>query len=324
MVTVVLAATGDVAIVNNPTKLFSAAVTVAGTLATPGLLLDRLITAPPNGAPVLNTTVPLEELPPTIVVGLMSIEPRPGGGGDVPGLTRPDRGPRSRHAIEVDAADAPEMRRGREAAGRINQQRRDVLLLAHQRRGEGARIVDLNRVRRRAGGDGPLEIDRLRFVGAVRGREQRRRGRNRRRRRRRRHRSELADEGVAPEHQHVAVPDRVERAGGRRVVERVGVPGDVDAAARYRPRCRCRPRCPCRRGRSSRASVEPVLFSSEMKTSDMPLCVLSAAPTMIGKSVEPVTPVTHALPAPSSATALAPPPRFRRGTSSRPAPTRPG
>ena len=95
MVTVVLAATGDVAIVNNPTKLFSAAVTVAGTLATPGLLLDRLITAPPNGAPVLKTTVPLEALPPTIVVGLMSIEPRPGGGGDVPGLTvlTADHGP---------------------------------------------------------------------------------------------------------------------------------------------------------------------------------------------------------------------------------------
>lgn len=95
MVTVVLAATGDVAIVNNPTKLFSAAVTVAGTLATPGLLLDRLITAPPNGAPVLKTTVPLEALPPAIVVGLMSIEPRPGGGGGVPGLTvlTADHGP---------------------------------------------------------------------------------------------------------------------------------------------------------------------------------------------------------------------------------------
>ena len=222
MVTVVLAATGDVAIVNNPTKLFSAAVTVAGTLATPGLLLDRLITAPPNGAPVLKTTVPLEALPPAIVVGLMSIEPSTRRRWRRPRIDGPDRGPRSRHAIEIDAADAPEMRRGREAAGRINQQRRDVLLLAHQRRGEGARIVDLNRVRRRAGGDGPLEINRLRFVVAVRGREQRRRGRHRRRRRRRRHRSELGDEGVPPEDQHVAVPDRVEGAGGRRVVGREG------------------------------------------------------------------------------------------------------
>src|SRR6185436_15643108 len=98
MVTVVLAATGDVEIVNEPTKLFSGAVTVAGTLATLGLLLDRLITAPPNGAPVLSTTVPLEALPPTTVVGLMSIEPRPAGGGDVPGwpVLTPNHGPPTR------------------------------------------------------------------------------------------------------------------------------------------------------------------------------------------------------------------------------------
>ena len=110
MVTVVLAATGEVVIANDPTKLFAGAVTVAGTLATLGLLLDRLISAPPNGAPVLSTTVPLEELPPTIVEGLMSIDPTPGGGGDTPGLTLLHRGPRPGDAIEVDAADAPEMR----------------------------------------------------------------------------------------------------------------------------------------------------------------------------------------------------------------------
>ena len=63
MVTVVLAATGDVAIVNDPVKLFAGAVTVAGTLAAAGLLLDRLITAPPNGAPALSTTVPLDGVP---------------------------------------------------------------------------------------------------------------------------------------------------------------------------------------------------------------------------------------------------------------------
>ena len=46
-------------------------VTLAGTLATAGLLLDSEITAV-SGAASLTITVPLDRSPPTTVVGLMS------------------------------------------------------------------------------------------------------------------------------------------------------------------------------------------------------------------------------------------------------------
>ena len=55
---------GDVVIAKVPVKLFSGAVTLAGTLATAGLLLDSATTAPPFGAPALKTSVPLELFPP--------------------------------------------------------------------------------------------------------------------------------------------------------------------------------------------------------------------------------------------------------------------
>ena len=44
--------------------------TVAGTVATFGLLLTRVITAPPKGAGALNITVPVEVEPPLTLVGL--------------------------------------------------------------------------------------------------------------------------------------------------------------------------------------------------------------------------------------------------------------
>jgi len=56
-------------------------VTLAGTLATPGLLLDRLTTAPPLGAGALSVTVPVEELPPVTLVGLRLSDESVGGAG---------------------------------------------------------------------------------------------------------------------------------------------------------------------------------------------------------------------------------------------------
>ena len=56
--TAVVAATAEVVIVNVPVKPVDGTVTVAGTEATAGLLLDSETTAPPSGAPTLRTTVP--------------------------------------------------------------------------------------------------------------------------------------------------------------------------------------------------------------------------------------------------------------------------
>ena len=83
MVTVVLVATGDVVIVNEPVK--PVAVVVAGTLATDGLLLVSEITAA-SVTKALITTVPLDALPPTTVDGLTSRLDNSGGGGDVCGV----------------------------------------------------------------------------------------------------------------------------------------------------------------------------------------------------------------------------------------------
>ncbi|HEV3485118.1 MAG TPA: hypothetical protein VG106_06905, partial [Vicinamibacterales bacterium] len=44
-------------------------VTLAGTVATPGLLLESDTITPPDGAAVVSVTVPCEELPPTTVDG---------------------------------------------------------------------------------------------------------------------------------------------------------------------------------------------------------------------------------------------------------------
>ena len=95
MTTVTFAETGEVVIVKDPVKPTGGTVTVAGTLATAGLLLDRVTTAPFAGAGVLRTTVPDELLPPTTVAGLMSIVESTAGGGAACGvkLRTADHGP---------------------------------------------------------------------------------------------------------------------------------------------------------------------------------------------------------------------------------------
>ncbi len=59
----------------------AATVTLAGTVATPVLLLDRLTTAPPLGAAALSVTVPVDELPPVTLDGLSVSEVRGVRGG---------------------------------------------------------------------------------------------------------------------------------------------------------------------------------------------------------------------------------------------------
>ena len=132
IVTGVLVATAEVVTAKSAVKLLAAANAVAGTLATAGLLLDRLISAPPNGAPVLNTTVPLEELPPITDDGLRSSEPSVAGAGAGPGvkLRTADQGPGTPSVLKPP--HAPEVLRGRQAGRGIDQQRVDVLLLAHE------------------------------------------------------------------------------------------------------------------------------------------------------------------------------------------------
>src|SRR4051794_2672612 len=71
MTTLVLLATGEVATVNVSVKPPVGTVTVAGTLATPGLLVDRETTVV-SGAETLTMTVPLDAAPPATVAGLMS------------------------------------------------------------------------------------------------------------------------------------------------------------------------------------------------------------------------------------------------------------
>ncbi len=51
-------------------------VTLAGTVATAVLLLDRVTTAPPAGAAALSVTVPCEELPPVTLAGFSVSEDR--------------------------------------------------------------------------------------------------------------------------------------------------------------------------------------------------------------------------------------------------------
>ena len=58
----------------------AAIVTLGGMLAAP-LLLESATCAPPVGAAPLSVTVPVEEFPPTTLVGFSESEERVGGGG---------------------------------------------------------------------------------------------------------------------------------------------------------------------------------------------------------------------------------------------------
>jgi hypothetical protein len=85
MTTEVVAATAEVEIVKSPTKLPVGTVTVEGTLATAGLLLESETTVV-SGAAALTMSVPLVASPPTTVVGLISRFVNAVGGGGVCGV----------------------------------------------------------------------------------------------------------------------------------------------------------------------------------------------------------------------------------------------
>lgn len=74
MVTAVLVATGFVVTVNFAVVAFAATVTLAGTTATPVLLLVRTTTVPPAGALRLSVTVPVDEFPPVTELGVRVTE----------------------------------------------------------------------------------------------------------------------------------------------------------------------------------------------------------------------------------------------------------
>ena len=68
-VTEVLDALGDVVTMNVAELPPAGTVTLAGTPATEGLLLDSATTVPPAGAAPLRVTAPVEELPALTVEG---------------------------------------------------------------------------------------------------------------------------------------------------------------------------------------------------------------------------------------------------------------
>src|SRR5437667_12253825 len=78
MVTEVVVATGFVLTVKLALVAPAGTVTLAGTAATPVLLLDKLTTAPPLGAGALSVTVPVDELPPVTLDGLKVSEVKAG------------------------------------------------------------------------------------------------------------------------------------------------------------------------------------------------------------------------------------------------------
>ena len=68
------AVTDTVLTVKVPLVAPAATVTLAGTVAALGMLLDSVTTAPPGGAAAVNVAVPVEALPPTTLVGFTDTE----------------------------------------------------------------------------------------------------------------------------------------------------------------------------------------------------------------------------------------------------------
>jgi len=80
----VVAATLNVVTVKLALVAPAGTVTLAGTLAESGRLLERVTTLPPDGAAFGSVTVPVAGLPPLTLAGLTVNEERAGGGGGVP------------------------------------------------------------------------------------------------------------------------------------------------------------------------------------------------------------------------------------------------
>jgi hypothetical protein len=70
IVTGVDTVTADDVTENDPPVLPAPTVTLDGTVATDGLLLESDTTVPPDGAALVSATVPCDELPPTMLEGL--------------------------------------------------------------------------------------------------------------------------------------------------------------------------------------------------------------------------------------------------------------
>jgi hypothetical protein len=72
--TLVLTGTEYVVTEKVPVVAPAAIVMLTGTVAPDVLLLERLMTAPPDGAAPERVTVPVEALPPETLLGLTAIE----------------------------------------------------------------------------------------------------------------------------------------------------------------------------------------------------------------------------------------------------------
>ena len=271
MTTSVALVTDEVVIAKVPVKPPVGTVTVAGTLATAGLLLDRETTVV-SGAETLTITVPLDESPPATVAGLTSRFVSEVGSGAGRGRTLRV----AENAPGVPAVLTPRTRQNRFVDGRPPARYADDVTVCVRTSGavkllessiwivyDAAPVTSLQSKPTGCGG-----------VRAVGRRHQRRCGRDRRRCRRRVASGEgqLRDERVAPEDRRIAVPDRVERADGRREVHRERAAGDVEVARRVAPDVAAPSACePPRNVAYGRA--EPVALSSAMTASPTPLKV---------------------------------------------------